>query len=450
MFTKHRTKDKKEIGQYMRLVSLFSGIGTFEKALERTNIPYELVGFSEIDKYAIQSYCAIHNVDESLNLGDVSQIRNEDLPQNIDMITYGFPCQDISISGYQKGITENTRSGLLFEAERIIEHTKPKFAIAENVKNLVGKKFKDDFEALLDRLDGYGYNNYWSVLNAKDYGIPQNRERVFILSVRKDVDTGEFQFPEKQILDVKLKDILLDEFEEKYIIKNDKANQLLQVILDESNVEKSITEPKLNRLGGWNDTTDRKRQNGEVYGVDGLSPTLNTMQGGNLQPHIIVKEGTKKGYAMARLNHDSINISFPGSTTRRGRVGKGVAQTLDTNCSQVVFQNQVCEERSDEGLRFFKDNVCGTIRTIDSGGDKRVIEKNNNEQYFIRKLMPLECWRLMGFDDDDYWKARTRLEKVFYKGKDRSNSQMYKQAGNSIVVNIIEQIYQEMRKARLL
>lgn len=348
----------------MRLVSLFSGIGAFEKAFERTNIPYELVGFSEIDKYAIQSYCAIHNVDESLNLGDVSQIRNEDLPQNIDMVTYGFPCQDISISGYQKGITGNTRSGLLFEAERIIEHTKPKFAIAENVKNLVGKKFKDDFDALLDRLDSYGYNNYWSVLNAKDHGIPQNRERVFILSVRKDVDTGEFQFPEKQILDVKLKDILLDEFEEKYIIKNDKANQLLQVILDESNVEKSITEPKLNRLGGWNDTVDRKRQSGEVYGVDGLSPTLNTMQGGGLQPHII--------------------------------------------------------------------------------------GKNNNEQYFIRKLMPLECWKLMGFDDEDYWKARTRLEKVFYKGKDRSNSQMYKQAGNSIVVNVIEQIYQEMRKARLL
>lgn len=470
----------------LRLLSLFSGIGAFEKGLERIGVPYELAGFSEIDKYAIQSYCAIHNVDESLNLGDVSQISDEYLPQGIDMITYGFPCQDISVAGHQKGITNNTRSGLLFEAERIIEHTKPKFAIAENVKNLVSKKFKDDFNALLDRLDSYGYNNYWQVLNAKDYGVPQNRERVFIISVRKDIDSGMFQFPEKQKLTTSLKDMLVDDFEDKHIIKNDKADKLLKMILktghladtecadgsiknpqikDVSNcitarydsgiqnrasVGTVVIEPKLKRLGGWNDTKDRKRQSGEIYDTRGLCPTLNTMQGGGLQPHIVVKEGTKKGYTTTRLNRDSINVSFLGSTTRRGRVGKGVAQTLDTNCSQVVFQSQVCEERSDEGLRFFKDNVCGTIRTIDSGGDKRVIGKNNQAKYFIRKLTPLECWRLMGFDDDDYWKARARLEKVFYKGKDRSNSQMYKQAGNSIVVNVVEQIYKEMKKADLL
>lgn len=167
----------------VRLLSLFSGIGAFEKALDRENIPYELVNFCEIDKFAVKSYCAIHGVTEDKNLGDISKVNTSNIP-NFDVLTYGFPCQDISVAGKMAGIVEGeTRSGLLFEALHIIKIKKPKYAIAENVKNLVGKKFKSDFDNMLNILDSYGYNSYWKVLNAKDYGIPQNRERECSLSL---------------------------------------------------------------------------------------------------------------------------------------------------------------------------------------------------------------------------------------------------------------------------
>lgn len=185
------------------LLSLFSGIGAFEKALENLKIKYELFGFSEINKHAINSYCAIHNVDESKNLGDISKINK--LPQNIDLITYGFPCQDLSIVGSKKGF-KGKKSVLLYEALRIIKTNKPKYAIAENVKNLIGKKFKKDFQEYLKILESYGYNNYYKVMNAKDYGIPQNRERIFIVSIRKDIDNNNFIFPQKEKLQQELKD----------------------------------------------------------------------------------------------------------------------------------------------------------------------------------------------------------------------------------------------------
>ena len=421
----------------MRLLSLFSGIGAFEKALSNLGVKYELVGFSEIDKYAIQSYCAIHSINESLNLGDVSKIENEKLPAT-DLITYGFPCQDISVAGLQKGIKQGTRSGLLYEAERIIEHVKPKYAIAENVKNLVGKKHKNDFEELLKRLEGYGYNNYWKILNAKDFGIPQNRERVFIVSIRKDIDNETFEFPKPTELTTRLKDMLDSEFEDKYIIDNDKSGELLKILYDKGllsgdkfctdssindpikrDVSNCITarydagiqnqksiglvvvEPKLDMVGKLN--MKGNDQIKRVYSQNGLCPTITTMGGGNTEPKVLVKEATKKGYDIAKEEEDSINISFLNSKTRRGRAGKGVAQTLDTQCNQAVLQN-----------------------------------------HKIRKLTPLECWRLMGFTDNDYWAARTRLEETFYNGGDRSNSQMYKQAGNSICVNVLEAIFKEL------
>ena len=206
----------------MKYISLFSGIGAPEKALDRLGIEYELVGYSEIDKYASKAYCAVHGVDESLNLGDITKIDENALPKDIDLITYGFPCQDISAAGKGKGLFNEdgtqTRSGLFFDALRIIEATQPKIAIAENVKNLVGKKFEQQFALILECLESAGYNNYWQVLNAKDYGIPQNRARVFIVSIRKDIDDGQFKFPEPFPLHLRLKDMLEDEVDEKFYI----------------------------------------------------------------------------------------------------------------------------------------------------------------------------------------------------------------------------------------
>lgn len=217
----------------MKVLSLFSGIGAFEKALDVLKIPYELVGYCEIDKYASKSYSAIHNVPETMNLGDITKIDEKALPKDIDLITYGFPCQDISLAGKQKGLFNEdgsqTRSGLFFEALRIIEETQPRVAIAENVKNLTGKGFAAQFKLVLESLEQAGYNNYWQVLNAKDFGIPQNRERVFIVSIRKDIDNGTFRFPAGFPLTIRLKDVLEDVVEEKYYLTEKQMNYALDL-----------------------------------------------------------------------------------------------------------------------------------------------------------------------------------------------------------------------------
>lgn len=164
----------------MKVLSLFSGIGAFERALENLNIDFELVNYCEIDKYASKSFSLLHNVSEDLNLKDVTTIDTSKLPTGIDLVTYGFPCQDISVSGKQRGFEyngEKTRSGLVWDAHRIIGEVRPKVAVCENVKNLIGKKFTKEFKEILDNLEELGYNNYYQVLNARDYGIPQQRER---------------------------------------------------------------------------------------------------------------------------------------------------------------------------------------------------------------------------------------------------------------------------------
>ena len=186
--TKNNTKK-------IRVFEAFAGYGSQSIALRNLGIPHEVVAISEIDKYAIQAYEAIHG--KVNNLGDVSKIKVEDIPEH-DLFTYSFPCQDISVAGNTKGIIEGeTRSGLLYECKRIIEHRRPKYLLLENVKNLVGKKFKGQFDEWLKYLEGLGYTNYWKVVNAKDCGVPQNRERVFVVSI-----LGEhkpYEFPKSKV-----------------------------------------------------------------------------------------------------------------------------------------------------------------------------------------------------------------------------------------------------------
>ena len=325
----------------MKVLSLFSGIGAFEKALDVLKIPYELAGYCEIDKYASKSYSAIHDVPETMNLGDITKIDEKALPKDIDLITYGFPCQDISLAGKQKGLFNEdgsqTRSGLFFEALRIIEETQPKVAIAENVKNLTGKKFNAQFQIVLASLEAAGYNNYWQVLNAKDYGIPQNRERVFIVSIRKDIDTGNFKFPEVFPLELRLKDMLEDEVDEKFYLNKD-----FSLIQTNSNV--------VGMVDMKGDECIRR-----IYDVEKEAPTLTTMEGGHRQPKVLVdpkvlvREATKKGYAEA-VEGGAINLEQPNSKTRRDRVGHGVAQTLTTSPQQGV----VVKDAKPIKLGFFK------------------------------------------------------------------------------------------------
>lgn len=215
----------------IKYLSLFSGIGAFEKALENLHIPFELVGYCEIDKYASKAYSLIHNVSESMNFGDITQLDEKQLPDDIDLITYGFPCQDISLAGKQKGFEDEngnkTRSGLFFDALRIIEECQPQIAIAENVKNLTSKRFTEQFNIVLNSLESAGYNNYWKILNAKNYEIPQNRERVFIISIRKDIDTGIFKFPNSVQLEKCLSDLLEDSVEAKYYVDPQRVKNLI-------------------------------------------------------------------------------------------------------------------------------------------------------------------------------------------------------------------------------
>ena len=203
----------------LRVFEAFSGYGSQSLALERLGIEHEVVAISEIDKYALQAYYALHSKDIP-NLGDISKLDVNDIPEH-DLFTYSFPCQDISVAGKTKGIVKGeTRSGLLYECERIIEAKRPKYLLLENVKNLVGKKFKAQFEEWLAYLESLGYTNYWKVLNAKDYGVPQNRERVFVVSILGEHEP--FEFPKPIPLDKCIRDILEEEVDEKYYIKYDK------------------------------------------------------------------------------------------------------------------------------------------------------------------------------------------------------------------------------------
>lgn len=217
----------------INILSLFSGIGAFERALENMNVPFNVVGYSEIDPFASKSYSLLHGVPESLNLGDITKIDEKSLPQDvIDAVFYGFPCQDISIAGAKKGFFDadgnKTRSGLFFDALRIIRHTRPKIAIAENVKNLTGKKMRPVLEIILAALDEAGYNCYYHVMNGSDYDMPQKRERVLIVSIRKDVDDGKFVFPEPTPLTTCMGDYLDDEVPEQFYLSEEKVKSVIR------------------------------------------------------------------------------------------------------------------------------------------------------------------------------------------------------------------------------
>ena len=392
----------------LNILSLFSGIGAFEKALENLGVEFNLLAFCEFDKYASKSYCAIHGVDESKNLGDISRVDETKLPKNIDILTYGFPCQDISISGKQKGLFNEdgtqTRSGLFFEALRIIEATKPKIAIAENVKNLTSKKFNAQFQIVLASLEAAGYNNYWKVLNAKDYGVPQNRERVFIVSIRKDIDHGLFQFPEGFPLEKRLKDVLEDEVDEKYHLS---AEAMSQITTSKSGHCDLI---QVGQMYG----TEREPnpQAGRVYGVEGISPTMDTCSGGNRMPKVAV--------AMRGRYDGAGNVQQTVEVSNREYANAITTVQKDSLVGEPIIVEDFYKNRDE---RTYYD-YSPTLRA-----DRNGLKVCNN--LHIRKLTPKECFRLMGFDDESFQKAEVV----------NSNTQLYKQAGNSIVVDVLEELF---------
>lgn len=394
----------------MNLLSLFSGIGAFEKALDNEGIKYNLVNYCEIDKYASRSYVAIHNVSEELNLIDVTKVDTSSL-SDIDLITYGFPCQDISQAGNQKGFTdkngERTRSGLFFEALRIIKDLKPKYAIAENVKALTSKKFKTEFETVLSSLNDAGYNNYYDVLNAKDYGIPQNRERVFIVSIRKDVDDGSFCFPAPQPLNIRLKDILEDNVDEKFYLKETK----------EFFIKNSLN---MEAKGNGFRFAPHVKNHAEI------AKTITTRAGGRMDDNFIMdNEIDSPNFVFNSVNVNKLNED---ATERMTKQAYETLQENDCKAGDVI---------NPFNKRVVNDGLCPTLTTRPEGFKTANLIVEHTQDFRIRKLTPLECWRLMGFSDEDFEKA---------KASGISNSQLYKQAGNSIVVTVLQGILKNLFK----
>ena len=375
--------------QKIKVIELFAGVGSQAMALRNIGIDYEVIGISEIDKFAIKSYEAIHG--EVHNFGDISKI--EKLPY-CDLLTYSFPCQDLSIAGHQKGINKDTRSGLLLEVERLLLEAKetgtlPKYLLLENVKNLVGKKFIKDFEHWLNFLNSLGYYSNWEVLNAKDYGIPQNRERVFVVS---SLENMHYKFPKPVELKSKMKDLLEEKVDDKYYL----SEKYLKCFSDMKNrngftsgerfnprkLEECNTAFAITTRAGQRSTDNFIIQKGHGFNKGGIKE--------NIVPAL-----TKSSW---QENNFIVNINPSGKGMNGNVYNTDLSPTLTTN--------------KGEGIKILQNN-----------------------DYRIRKLTPLECWRLMGFRDMDYYAA---------KSVEISDAQLYKQAGNSIVVTVLEAIFRNL------
>ena len=361
----------------LKVIELFAGIGAQREALKEVGIEHEIVGISEIDKYAVQAYELLHG--PTVNFGDIKQI--ESLPQ-ADMWTYSFPCTDISLAGRMNGFDKGseTHSSLLWEVERLLEvsnqkKTLPKYLIMENVKNLISKRFIDGFKIWMEYLESLGYSNYYKVLNAKDYGIPQNRERVFMISIKDN--TKQFTFPTKESLNVKLVNFLESNVDEKYYLSE-------KLIKNFSSME--------NRNGFVRGARFR------VHDKDsGYAYTITTRPGSRATDnYIMIPEATKKGYAIA---YPGDGIYTNRTKSKRGVVQKAMIPTLKTSVHDLGV---VLEE--DEFIR-------------------------------IRRLTPRECFRLMGWQDE-------RIDLLIIGNI--SNTQLYKMAGNSIVIIVLGKVFENI------
>lgn len=407
----------------MRVLELFSGIGSQHKALSILGIQAEYTQ-CEIDKNAIKSYNAIHG--ETKNLGNICEVKEEDLvEEQFDLITYSFPCTDISQAGKQQGLAKGsgTHSSLLWEVEKFIRKVKPKYLLMENVKALTGKKFIKYFTQWLILLEDYGYDSFWQVLNAKDYGIPQNRERVFVVSIRKDL-RQDYEFPKKQKLNIRLQDILEKNVDEKYFLSQKMINYFTKEDTKNYN-RKEIFLKNINRNIASTITTK-----------SGQRPTDN---------YIGTYQFSKSDKFMKEKNRLSIgkNIADTLQTTQKEAVV--FQDTLKSQlCNKLILENKVkaydIVKHSYSNDRLNKDNAVeknfnNISITLTTRADTIGVVVPEEQQLRIRKLTPLECMRLMGFSEEDYQKIRNI---------GMSDSQIYKQCGNSIVVNVLVEIFRNL------
>ena len=370
----------------IRVLELFAGIGACSKALERLGIEHEIVDAVEIDKFAIASFNAIHGT--NFEPQDIKKW-NKDI--KVDLIMHGSPCQDFSLAGKQAGGDKDsgTRSSLMYETLRIVEKLKPQIVIWENVKNILSQRHVHNWDAYAEYMEELGYTNYCQILNAKDYGIPQNRERVFTISILDYYDeeyhsflAHNFNFPKPIKLEKKLKDFLEEDVDESFNVSKKQLQGMINT---------NYQSYKLSKL---------------LKDKNGMVDTIKARFIGC--PQLVIDESVKPS----------------------------VAKNFEKEKEQIVKSDR--EMYQCKVTSGWSDNVVGLkIAPTLRAGNSCTYGMTSNCR--IRKLTPKECWRLMGFDDEDFDKA----------SKICSNAQLYKQAGNSIVVNVMEEIFKELLNCKI-
>lgn len=451
----------------IRVFEAFAGYGSQSMALRRLGIDFEVIGISEIDKYAIQAYMAVHG--DTPNYGDISKIDWSSVP-DFDFLTYSFPCTDISTAGQQKGLAEGsgTRSSLLWECRKAIEAKRPKYLLMENVKNLVSKKFTPYLKEWIRFLEGQGYSNYTKVLNAKDFGVPQNRERVFMVSILGEVS---FHFPKPFTLEKRLKDVLEKDVDESFYLSEKVVNTFIQ--RNKKNKERG-NGFKFNPTMGEGIATsilthpnDRPCDNfikeiiiPELYNqkVSDICGTIKTTvdtsnmsfisEPFSIEPKCVGYTRNSKGKAVKRHLTDIAN-TIHGSTGSGGNTDCFVAEPkilLAAEKLKIIAnatRKQDCDVtiNPDLSLRpYVKDKSKSGISELQTDFDESIgstlISARPNSiyglttNYRIRKLTPRECFRLMGVSEKD-------IDNIQKSGI--SKTQQYKMAGNSIVVDVLYQ-----------
>ena len=402
--------------QQLTFIDMFAGIGGFRSGMEKAG--HKCVGFIEWDKFARQSYRAMYNTEGEFNGKDIQIISGEDLP-NADVWCFGSPCTNISIAGNQKGL-RGEQSRMFFEVIRLLEERaenkkkKPSYLLMENVKNLLSSNGGWDFARVQIEMDKAGYDVEWNVFNSAEV-VPQNRERIYIVGHLRGTST-------RKVFPIQRQGRYVGEEQSIKVVGNtSKTGYRSHDILDENGISKTITaseDVKVNTLVALHNSVKQignirktssfggNPQTGRVYSVDGISPTLSTMQGGGQEPKILLRP--KKQF---------------------GRLGQQAVDTYNDNISSIK-SGDVIEPYNH---RLHTNGKTPTVTTRPEGLKTAIIPVTNNLR--IRKLTPLECWRLQGFSDEQFYKA---------KQAGVSNSQLYKQAGNAVSVPVVEAIAKQM------
>ena len=393
----------------IKVFTAFSGYDSQCLALERIGVDYELVGWSEIDRYAIKAHDVLFPKYSARNFGDISKIDWSQVP-DFDLFTYSFPCQDISLAGRRNGLDQNsgTRSSLLWECEKAIKAKHPKYLLMENVKALVGTKFRQHFERWLCLCDTLGYTSFALVLNAKDYGVPQNRERIFMVSIyNPENDWISYYFPQPIKLRKRMIDCLEDNVNDKYYLS---AKQLAGII------ESSKKELKKGNSFTFS-----------IADINDVAHTITTRSGGRKTDNFIAEPivlGWSRSSVDKNVSWHIVNVANCVTVAKRPNSQNYIVEPINTDkdSNTRTVTTQYGKKGWDGIINGKMDKVTALI-------------EYNGELCRVRKLTPRECFRLMDVDDSDFDKLQAA---------GISNSQLYKLAGNSIVINVLCCIFRQL------